>query len=157
MRKRTACTISSFLLCEEKALHTSRKIKIKTGNSLHSSEESSTTGLCSWRRAFFTDHHHTIIVWCLVAAFVRAKRVPSLTSRTLRRVCALTKVYLCVCMCVCVFVLSSRLFWTSSSLDAPAGVTQKEGHTGFLHLPSAVLSLNFPREKDSSVPFPCRP
>ena len=37
----------------------------------------------------------------------------------------------------CVF--SSHLFWTSSSLDVPAGVTQKEGHTGFLiHLPSAV-------------------
>ena len=24
-------------------------------------------------------------------------------------------------------------------MDVPAGVTQKEGHTGFLHLPSAVL------------------
>ena len=37
----------------------------------------------------------------------------------------------------CVF--SSHLFWTSSSLDVPAGVTQEEGHTGFLmHLPSAV-------------------
>ena len=31
---------------------------------------------------------------------------------------------------VCVF--SSRSFWTSSSLDVPAGVTQEEGHTGFL-------------------------
>ena len=38
---------------------------------------------------------------------------------------------------VCVF--SSYLFWTSSSLDVPAGVTQEEGYTGFLiHLPSAV-------------------
>ena len=26
-------------------------------------------------------------------------------------------------------------------MDAPAGVTQKEGHTGFLHLPSRVLAL----------------
>ena len=43
----------------------------------------------------------------------------------------------CVCVCVCVF--SSHSFWTSSSLDVPAGVTQEEGHTGFLiHLPSAV-------------------
>ena len=34
---------------------------------------------------------------------------------------------------------SSHTFWTSSSLDVPAGVTQEEGHTGFLiHLLSAV-------------------
>ena len=38
--------------------------------------------------------------------------------------------------CVCVY---SHSFWTSSSLDVPAGVTQKEGHPGFLiHLLSAV-------------------
>ena len=38
------------------------------------------------------------------------------------------------------FVFSSHSFWTSSSLDVPAGVTQEEGHTGFLiHLLSAVL------------------
>ena len=38
---------------------------------------------------------------------------------------------------MCVF--SSHSFWTSSSLDVPAGVTQEEGHTGFLiHLLSAV-------------------
>ena len=42
---------------------------------------------------------------------------------------------------VCV---SSHSFWTSSSLDVPAGVTQEEGHTGFLiHLLSAVSALNF--------------
>ena len=40
---------------------------------------------------------------------------------------------------LCVYVFSSHSFWTSSSLDVPAGVTQEEGHTGFLiHLPSAV-------------------
>ena len=45
-------------------------------------------------------------------------------------------------MCFCVF--SSHSFWTSSSLDVPAGVTQEEGHTGFLiHLPSAVRALIF--------------
>ena len=45
-------------------------------------------------------------------------------------------------VCVCVF--SSHPFWTSSSLDVPAGVTQEEGHTGFLiHLPSAVRALLF--------------
>ena len=45
-------------------------------------------------------------------------------------------------MCVCVFC--SHSFWTSSSLDVPAGVTQEEGHTGFLtHLLSAVRALLF--------------
>ena len=44
--------------------------------------------------------------------------------------------------CVCVF--SSHSFWTSSSLDVPAGVTQEEGHTGFLSpLLSAVRALIF--------------
>ena len=47
-----------------------------------------------------------------------------------------------VYVCVCVF--SSHPFWTSSSLDVPAGVTQEEGHTGFLiYLPSAVRALIF--------------
>ena len=39
-------------------------------------------------------------------------------------------------LCVCVvipFILDVRL------VDAPAGVIQEEGHTGFSHLPSAVL------------------
>ena len=44
-------------------------------------------------------------------------------------------------MCVCViipFTLDVRF------VDVPAGVTQEEGHTGFLiHLPSAVLALIF--------------
>ena len=48
-------------------------------------------------------------------------------------------VYICVCVCV----FSSHSFWTSSSLDVPAGVTQ-EDHTGFLiHLLSAVRALIF--------------
>ena len=46
-------------------------------------------------------------------------------------------------VCVCVF-FSSHLFWTSSSLDVPAGVTREEGHTGFLiHFASAVRALIF--------------
>ena len=45
-------------------------------------------------------------------------------------------------MCVCVCLFSSHLFWTSSSLDVPAGVTQEEGHTGFfIHLPSALYAF----------------
>ena len=40
-------------------------------------------------------------------------------------------------MCVCVdipFILDVRF------VDVPAGVTQEEGHTGFVHLPSAGLA-----------------
>ena len=49
----------------------------------------------------------------------------------------LVKVGAIVCVCLCVF--SSHLFWTSKSLDVPAGVTQEEVHTGFLiPLPSTV-------------------
>ena len=59
-------------------------------------------------------------------------------------------------MCVCVF--SSHPFWTSSSLDVPAGVTQEEGHTGFFNPPSFCgACLDFCREKDSAIPFPRRP
>ena len=50
----------------------------------------------------------------------------------------------CVCVCVCVF--SSHSFWTSSSLDVPAGVTQEEGHTGFLIHLSAVRAFISSRE-----------
>ena len=47
-----------------------------------------------------------------------------------------------VCVLCCVF--SSHSFWTSSSLDVPAGVTQEECHTGFfIHLLSAVRALIF--------------
>ena len=61
-----------------------------------------------------------------------------------------------ITVCVCVF--SSHSFWTSCSLNVPAGVTQEEGHTGFLiHLLSAVRALIFSREKDSAIPFPRRP
>ena len=37
----------------------------------------------------------------------------------------------CLTVCVCVCVFSSHSFWTSSSLDVPAGVTQEEDHTRF--------------------------
>ena len=38
----------------------------------------------------------------------------------------------------------SHLFWTSSSLDVPAGFTQEKDHTGFLiHFPSAVRAFIF--------------
>ena len=45
---------------------------------------------------------------------------------------------------MCVYVFSSHSFWTSSSLDVPAGVTHEEGHTGvFIHLLSVVRALVF--------------
>ena len=45
---------------------------------------------------------------------------------------------------MCVYMFFSHSFWTSSSLDVPAGVTQEEGHAGFfIHLPSAVRALIF--------------
>ena len=40
-----------------------------------------------------------------------------------------------MCIVVIPFILDVRL------VDAPVGVAQEEGHTGFLHLPSAVLAL----------------
>ena len=41
-------------------------------------------------------------------------------------------------MCVVIpFILDVRL------VDVSAGVTEEEGHTGFIHLPSAVLALTF--------------
>ena len=50
----------------------------------------------------------------------------------------------CVCVCVCVCVFCKYSFWTSSSLDVPAGVAQEEGHTAFLiHVPSAVRAFIF--------------
>ena len=49
-----------------------------------------------------------------------------------------------VLLVVCVCFLSIHSGHTSSSLDVPAGVTQEEGHTGFLiHLLSAVRALIF--------------
>ena len=51
----------------------------------------------------------------------------------------LSQGHACVSVCVVIpFILDVRL------VDVPAGVTQEEGHTGFLiHLPSAVLALVF--------------
>ena len=38
-----------------------------------------------------------------------------------------------------VCVMSSHLFWTSGLWTYQSGVTQEEGHTEFLHLPSSEL------------------
>ena len=50
-----------------------------------------------------------------------------------------SKLYTSVCVLSVVIpsILNVRL------MDAPAGFIQEEGHTGFLHLPSAVLALIF--------------
>ena len=47
-----------------------------------------------------------------------------------------------VVLCVCVFVVIPFIL-DVRMVDVPAGVTQEEGHTGFIHLPSAVLALVF--------------
>ena len=43
------------------------------------------------------------------------------------------------CVCVCVF--SSHSFWTSSSLDVPAGVTQDFPSTFFLRCNNSTVVL----------------
>ena len=53
-----------------------------------------------------------------------------------------------MCVCVCVFIKLHITFFPFildvRLVDVPAGVTQEEGHTGFLiHLLSAVLALIF--------------
>ena len=52
-----------------------------------------------------------------------------------------------MCVCVCVFfpfILDVRLVGRTSRGHTPVGVTQEEGHTGFLiRLPSAVLAFIF--------------
>ena len=48
----------------------------------------------------------------------------------------------CVCVCVCVYVVIPFIL-DVTLVDAPAGVTEEEGHTGLLHLPSAVPALIF--------------
>ena len=54
---------------------------------------------------------------------------------------SITSSMLASVLCVCFLPIH---FWTSSSLDVPAGVTQEEGHTGFfIHLLSAVRALIF--------------
>ena len=47
-------------------------------------------------------------------------------------------------MCVCVCIVISFILDVIRLVDVPAGVTQEEGHKGFLiHLPSAVFALIF--------------
>ena len=53
-----------------------------------------------------------------------------------------------VCVCVIPFILDVWL------VDVPAGVAQEEGHTGSLHLPSAVLAFNFLARKIQPLLFP---
>ena len=45
-----------------------------------------------------------------------------------------------MCVYVCVFI---PFIMDVKFVDAPAGATQEDGHTVFLHLPYAVLALIF--------------
>ena len=60
-------------------------------------------------------------------------------------ICAQNCFFLCLCshICVCVCFFFPFILDTSS-LNVPAGVTQEEGHTGFLiHLLSSVRAFIF--------------
>ena len=82
--------------------------------------------------------HYYIIIVCLFILVLYC----STCRNTFFSSCSVVSGAAVLCVCVCFF--SSHSFWTSSSLDIPAGVTQEEGHTGFLiHLPSAVRALIF--------------
>ena len=54
----------------------------------------------------------------------------------------------CVCVCLCVYVcvgvgVDIPFILDVRFVDVPAGVTQEDGHTAFLHFPSAVLASTF--------------
>ena len=79
-----------------------------------------------------SSHHHLSLFW---------DGFPDSSQNTAKRKLRISTRIYWYTECVCVF--SSHPFWTSSSLDVPAGVTQEEGHTGFLiHLPSVVRALS---------------
>ena len=64
---------------------------------------------------------------------------------------------MCVCVCVCCHPIYSG---RQTLVDASTGVTQEEGHTGFVYPPSFILRylpFSFYREKDSAVLFSLRP
>ena len=62
---------------------------------------------------------------------------------------------LCVCvLCVCVVCVVIPFIMDVRLMDAPAEVTHDEGHTGFLHLPSAVIALILIARRIQQHPFP---
>ena len=64
--------------------------------------------------------------------------VTKTSDQTRQRAVCVCVYLLNVCVCVVIpFILDVRL------VDVQAEVTQEEGHTGVLHLPSAVLALMF--------------
>ena len=84
--------------------------------------------------------HLLSAVRALIFLARRIQPFPSLMDREVE-FCVLIVLHSFVC------VFSPHSFWTSSSLDVPAGVTQEEGHT----------LINFSREEDSAMSFPRRP
>ena len=89
--------------------------------------------------------------YCISSVKLRLHHVRLFPDPRLLLFCARARARVCV---VIPFILNVRF------VDVPAGVTQKEGHTGFLiHLPSAVLALIFlaRRIQPLAVPFPRRP
>ena len=84
------------------------------------------------------------VLFCPPAKTLSEKAVHALfCSKTIIYSCAVHVLFLAHSFLFYVVVFFPFIL-TSSSLDVPAGVTQEEGHTGFLiHLPSAVHALNF--------------
>ena len=82
-------------------------------------------------------------------AFIRLPLSASLPCKVYQlQILRLSWATLDVCVCVCVFFFcSSHSFWTSSSLDVPAGVSQEEGHTGCIQRITSFTRHMSPRSR----------
>ena len=86
--------------------------------------------------SYYYSGHINIIIIIIINFVIVAFQ--SHEVKMLLRACVLKKQQTTISRCVVIpSILDVRL------VDAPAGVTQKEGYTGFFHLPSAVLALFF--------------
>ena len=75
-----------------------------------------------------------VVCWIIQKNIRRVKSTPAPPPKNQQK----KKTIVYVCCVLFAFILDVRL------VDAPAGITQEEGHTGFLiHLPSVVLALPF--------------
>ena len=94
----------------------------------------------SHRRKVTHDFLSTFLLRCMPLFFSREGFSRSFPPSTVKSNLVYLRINRSPLVCVCIvipFILDVKL------VDVPAGVTQAEGHTGFLHLPSAVLTLIF--------------
>ena len=78
---------------------------------------------------------------CVCVLFTLTDRVSTIPSNATSSV-VYAVAYPVVCACVCA-VIPFIILLDIRFVDVPAGVTQEEGHTGFLHLPPAGLAFIF--------------